>query len=288
MVLWMLLAVVLLLFAACCYYLLQSRRLTVTHYEINEPLPKPLRIVQLSDLHSAEFGEGNRDLVTLVAEQEPDLIAMTGDMFSRMDEDCHVVTELITSLSTIAPVYYGLGNHETTWLNAPDEPLKDLFARAGATVLECEYVDVDINGVPLRIGGFSGFYGFTHMSGETQGQKVLEQRFFNSFTKTDRYKVLLNHIPTQWLDWHHIDDWHQDLILCGHYHGGQVRIPLLNQGLIAPYVGFWPKYTKGCFVGKTATCVLSAGLGNEYPFIPRFNNPPEIVVADLLPDGSTS
>ena len=272
-----------LLLALYLYLVFRPQELTVSHYEVAAKVAAPLRIVQLSDLHSAEFGPENDDLVELVAAQEPDLIAMTGDMLSRFDKSYDVVTALISRLTEIAPVYYGLGNHEVTWQYA-DASLAEVFTKAGATVLECEYADVEIKGVPLRIGGFFGYYGFTHMSGETEERKQVEQRFFDTFTKTKRYKILLNHIPTQWLDWHHLDEWNQDLIFSGHYHGGQIYLPLLNRGLIAPYVGFFPKYTKGCFVGQQGTCVLSAGLGNEYWLVPRINNPPELVVVDLIPE----
>lgn len=259
------------------------QELTVSQYTVEADIPAPIRIVQLSDLHSAEFGTENADLIALVAEQEPDLIVFTGDMFSRYDTDCDVVLNLIVYLSKIAPVYYGFGNHETTWQHGDLATAQEMFIQAGATILECDFVDVEINGAKLRIGGFSGYYGFTHMSGENEQQKEVEQNFYDTFTQTDRYKILLNHVPTQWLDWHHMDNWHQDLVLSGHYHGGQIRIPFTDRGVFAPYVGFFPEYTKGCFVGQTATCVLSAGLGNEYAFIPRVNNPPEVVVIDLIP-----
>ena len=72
-----------------------------------------------------------------------------------------------------------------------------------------------------------------------------------------------------------------DLIFCGHYHGGQVRIPVLNQGLYAPYVGWWPKYSHGLYDGKYSTVILSTGLGSGSQWIPRVFNPPEIVVCDL-------
>ena len=84
------------------------------------------------------------------------------------------------------------------------------------------------------------------------------------------------------IDWRYADDNLVDLVFSGHYHGGVMRIPILDQGLYAPYVGWFPPFTKGVFTGEQATCVLSAGLGNEY-HIPRLNNPPEIVVVDLVP-----
>ena len=113
-------------------------------------------------------------------------------------------------------------------------------------------------------------------------QKEREYQFFHDFRDTDRQMILLNHIPTAWLDWHYIDRAPAGIVFCGHYHGGTIRIPVIDRGLFAPYVGWFPPYSKGVFEGRETTCVLSAGLGNEHG-IPRVNNPPEIVVADLIP-----
>lgn len=92
-------------------------------------------------------------------------------------------------------------------------------------------------------------------------------------------KILLGHIPTPWLDWRYIDKYDVDLIFSGHYHGGEIKFPFVG-GLYAPYVGAFPEYTEGVFKGEKGTCILSAGLGSEH-FV-RFNNPPQLVVADLV------
>ena len=109
-----------------------------------------------------------------------------------------------------------------------------------------------------------------------------EMEFFDDFEHTERYKILLNHIPTAWLDWEYRDDYNVDLVFCGHYHGGQVRLPW-GGGLIAPNVGYHPPYTKGVFISQPATVVLSAGLGSDRR-LPRINNPGEVVCVDLLPE----
>ena len=101
---------------------------------------------------------------------------------------------------------------------------------------------------------------------------------------TDRIKLLINHIPTQWLEWNYIDRDDVDVVFSGHYHGGIIRIPFIDRGVFAPYVGWFPARSKGMYIGKKATCILSAGLGDERG-IPRINNPPEIVVVDLIPNG---
>lgn len=296
------------------YYYITSKSLTVTHYTVQSHIStkstadedaygtgeetfaasdaiedvddvtdaKPLRIVQIADLHNAEFGEGNEDLISLVADQEPDLIFMTGDMLNRDDENTEIVSDLISNLCQIAPVYYGYGNHETAWERRWEGDLHELFGTAGAHVLECEYEDITVNGQDLRIGGYMAYWGVPHMMVSDLSQQEKENKFFEAYADTDRYKVLLNHIPTQWVDWHYIDHSSVDLVFCGHYHGGIVRIPIIDRGLIAPYVGWFPPYTKGCYEGETTTCILTAGLGSEY-WVPRLNNPPEIVVTELLP-----
>ena len=109
-----------------------------------------------------------------------------------------------------------------------------------------------------------------------------ERAFADEFENTNRVKILLCHIPTPWLDWGYIDQFPVDLVLSGHYHGGQVRLPLIG-GLYAPYVGFFPEYTRGIFQGEKATCVLSVGAGTENG-LPRINNMPEMVVVEMKPE----
>lgn len=255
----------------------------VSAYTVEADIPTSLRIVQLTDLHNETLGKENAELISLSREQSPDLIVMTGDMLNQNDPDCSVIRRLIADLKDIAPVFYGYGNHEKAWERAFGTSLRDVLIKSGATVLEGEYMELEIRDVPIRIGGFSGFYGFTHMNGEASLEAENEQIFFDTFPDTDRLTILLNHIPTPWLDWGYIDEWDLDLVLCGHYHGGLMRIPFTEFGLYAPYVGWVPRYSRGCFEGESATCILSSGLGKGRPMIPRINNPPEIVVVDLVP-----
>lgn len=274
-----LLAAAIILVAALSFWL-WPRPLTATHYELDTEVTAPIRIVQLTDLHGRLFGENNEQLVDLISKQNPDLIFMTGDMFDYDNEDLTVAKELISALSNIAPVYYSYGNHEVEWMSTFSDDLKTVLSAAGATVLDTEYVDTAVNGQKLRIGGYYGYYRTPHMETHDEAEQAEKIAFADDFENTDRQKLLLCHIPTSWLDWERIDEHEVGVVFCGHYHGGQIRLPIIDRGVYAPYVGWFPEYTEGIFEGESAACVLSAGLGATGG-IPRIYNAPEIVVVDL-------
>lgn len=255
--------------------------LTVTEYDISCNVSETVRVVHLTDLHSREFAQYNTRLVRQVTELKPDLIFMTGDMLDSGDAGPEVVLGLIRELSQIAPVYYGHGNHERQWEKQNGILLAPLLTEAGATVLDCSYADVTVNGQELRIGGYYGYYRVPHMTQNDPTAQEAENTFFDEYEDTDRLKLLLCHIPTAWVDWSYIDKYPVDIVFSGHYHGGMIRIPFVG-GLIAPYVGLFPEYTQGIFEGEQAICVLSTGLGTSMG-LPRINNLPEIVVVDIVP-----
>ena len=269
------------LLAAGLAFWLWPRPLTVTPYEIQTELTAPVRIVQLTDLHGREFGEGSTDLIALTAQQQPDLILMTGDMLPE-EGDLSSVCRLVQTLSDVAPVYYSLGNRENDRVKAGDTAWRTALEAAGATVLELSYADITVNGQALRIGGYYGYYGAPHMDTRDTALQQEKSAFTEDFENTDRQKLLLCHIPTAWLDWRYIDSYDAGIVFSGHYHGGLIRLPLSDRGLYAPYVGLFPEYTKGLFLGKTSACVLSTGLSGDRG-IPRICNPPEICVTELLP-----
>lgn len=255
--------------------------ITTVRYELETEMEESIRIVQLTDLHSKIFGEQNDLLVGLVAEAEPDLILMTGDMVDGNAENADVACDLIRALAEIAPVYYGYGNHEYTWMETRGKSLTPALEEAGAVVLDVAYIDIDVKGQPIRLGGYHGYYHQPGMYPMAEEEYWRQMDFCGDFENTDRYKILLSHIPTAWVDWGYMNSYPVDLVLSGHYHGGQIRLPLVG-GLYAPYIGLFPEYTRGLFEGEMAACILSAGLSAS-PGIPRINNPPELTVVDLIP-----
>lgn len=275
---WMILLILVIFISLGTAYVIHCQEhLIVTYYEIDAAVNEPIRIVQLTDLHNHEFGTENSKLIQMVNDQEPDLIVMTGDMNNEDDPDLDIVCHLIEELAKTAPVYYSIGNHEKDWMF--DGDLIQAVGDAGAVIVDNSYEDITINGTDIRIGGYYGYYGVPHMKKLNEEDTAEEFAFFKNFENTDRYKILLSHIPTAFVDWKYVDRYPVDLIFAGHYHGGQIRIPFVG-GLKAPYAGWFPENTKGAFTGQYGTCILSTGLGSEVK-LPRINNDPEIILAVL-------
>lgn len=269
--------------AVACSLLISNYSLNVQNYRLTVPcFTAPLRIIHLTDLHNSEFGEGNERLIRKVAEQEPDLILITGDLLNQNEERTDIATNLIAGLAPIAPVYVSYGNHEVQHERTFGTDLRTLYTEAGATVLEREWTDVEIKGQELRIGGIYG-YCLPAKYRETGEAREDECAFLEAFQDTDRTKLLLCHMPVCWLINGSLDAWDVDLVFAGHVHGGQVRFPLIG-GLWAPDQGWFPGRVCGLYSSQDGeqTLVLSRGLGNT-DAIPRFNNIPEIVVLDLVP-----
>lgn len=268
-------------------FILSQSAISISQYDCSaSSLTQPLRIVQLTDLHNSVFGKGNERLIRKVREQQPDLILLTGDMLNQYEERTDVPVDLIRELSQIAPVYASYGNHEEQHEKNYGTDLRAIFTEAGATVLEYDWVDVEVKGQKLRIGGIYGYCmaGYYLKTDETD---EMETAFLDDFCDTDRTKLLLCHMPVAWIKYGSLDYWDTDYVFAGHAHGGQVRIPFVG-GLYAPDQGWFPGRCEGLFFSKDGehTLVLSRGLGTSRSKLPRLNNIPEILVLDLVPENA--
>ena len=268
-------------------FILSQSAISISQYDCSaSSLTQPLRIVQLTDLHNSVFGKGNERLIRKVREQQPDLILLTGDMLNQYEERTDVPVDLIRELSQIAPVYASYGNHEEQHEKNYGTDLRAIFTEAGATVLEYDWVDVEVKGQKLRIGGIYGYCmaGYYLKTDETD---EMETAFLDDFCDTDRTKLLLCHMPVAWIKYGSLDYWDTDYVFAGHAHGGQVRIPFVG-GLYAPDQGWFPGRCEGLFFSKDGehTLILSRGLGTSRSKLPRLNNIPEILVLDLVPENA--
>ncbi len=264
--------------------LLSTYGLTVTHYEVSsDKIDAPLRIVHLTDLHNRVFGNGNIRLTAKVAGQEPDLILITGDLLNQNEERTDIAEKLIRDLVDIAPVYVSLGNHEVEYTERYGTDLPALYTEAGAVVLERSAEKIVVDRQELHLIGFYGYGMPARFFARNEGEEE-EMLFLQEQEGQDAYSILLCHMPFSWLRLNALEEWHFDAVLCGHVHGGQIRFPGIG-GLWAPDQGWFPGEDSGMYVSKDGTrfMELSRGLGNT-EMIPRFNNIPEIVVLDLVPE----
>lgn len=271
----------LLLFLTCELYR-STYTLTTTHYTIQSPqITAPFRIVQLTDLHNSEFGPDNSKLVSTVEVQQPDLILITGDLLNSSEETTDTAVTLIRQLTELAPVYISYGNHEKEYEASYKADLTTLFESAGAKMLEYAYEDIEINNQPLRIGGI---YGYCTPAAylKTKEASPQECAYLTDFQNTDRYTILLCHMPFSWIANNAVEEWNINCVFTGHIHGGQIRFPFIG-GLYAPDQGWFPGKVAGLYPSGDGekVMVLSRGLGNTEK-IPRFNNVPEIVVVDFV------
>ncbi len=242
-----------------------------------------IRLVVLADLHENEFGEKNERLIETVRRQEPDLIALDGDMLNRDSTSHDSVVQLIKALDRACgcPIFYALGNHEEEYAASHPGFLGDMEA-AGAVYLEEEYIDIIIKGQKLRIGGLYG-YAFALDADNTMTLERMDQdvvRYLLDFQDTDAYKIMLAHRPDSFIFAQEPDFWDIDLVVSGHVHGGQVVLPFVG-GLWAPDQGYFPEYTKGVYELGDMKMVITSGLGSQDEKVPRCGNVPEVMVVDV-------
>lgn len=247
------------LIALFCY--LSNRWLCVTKYNLNFPSApnEGVKIVHLSDLHAARFGKESRRLLKKVVEQSPDFIAITGDLIHRYrPRDISIALQTVGKLCAFAPVYIVSGNHEMR--NKKWRDFKKQLCGRGAKVLECgseSAFGIDICGVNCAF--------------------LKNEKLFAAGKDAKGLKVLLAHKP-EYIARYALAGY--DLVLCGHAHGGQWRLPFTKQGVFSPGQGLFPKYTSGVHRCGDMFEVISRGLGNsECPL--RLFNRPEIVVVKV-------
>lgn len=262
--------------------ILTSQKLTVTQYTLPfDALDADVKIVFLSDIHGRVFGGDNSELTELVCAQNPDIIAVVGDIIDRDADDAEVdsMCALLQSLSQLAPTYFTVGNHEDDYIKAHGADLLDRIGSTGARVLECEYEDLTVNGAAFRLGGMSelAYYG-----GDFRYDPKA-QPFLTDYCDTELTKVMLSHRPEAFAFKYACRDWDVDLVLSGHTHGGMVRLPLIG-GLVAPIQGLFPDYCYGEYQLYDTKMIITSGLAG-YGWVPRMYNPPEICVVTLTSKG---
>lgn len=252
-----------------CFFWYENHHLTVTTYtyqsEKTDADLNGYRIVQISDLHNAEFGHDNRKLLEKISELEPDIIVITGDIVDSNHTDIKTSISFVKQAVLISDVYYVTGNHEY-WLTKDEQAeLFNGIEQTGAVILNNECVDISV--------GKSGFC-LIGLDDNSLSNGTLDHLI--SEIDDDKLSVVLAHEP-QYLSKYASAGC--DLVLTGHAHGGQFILPFVG-AIVAPDQGFFPEYTSGEHQEKDTTMYISRGLGNSIIPVRLFNDP-EIVCVDL-------
>lgn len=260
-----LILIIIILIPFCLY---QNKHLVITTYTYeSEKLGADLdgyRIVQISDLHNATFGKENKKLLETIRSCLPDIIVITGDLVDSNHTNVERAVAFVKEAVKIAPVYYVTGNHEYWLAPSENEQMMQGILAAGAYDLDDEAVCIEKGDSSFMLIGLDD----QHLSDETLKNLRQEQK--------NELSIVLAHEPQYLQNYANAG---ADLVLTGHAHGGQIRLPFVG-GIVAPDQGFLPEYTLGKYNRADTEMIVSRGLGNS--IIPvRLFNYPEVVCVEL-------
>lgn len=286
----MLFAAVILALAVVLVIALDARMI-VQYYEIDaREVSSQVRIVLVTDLHSCYYGEGQEKLISAIDAQAPDLLLLGGDIFD--DEMADANTErFLEGISGQYPCYYVTGNHEYWSGTEKFDHKMSILKKYGVTILSGVCETIQVNGETVNLCGVDDPDSYMvrfDKDLDPQGYKNAKSQKINTFNQhldavksqapKEHFTILLSHRPELFESYVSRGF---DLVLCGHAHGGQWRIPGVLNGLYAPNQGLFPPYAGGRYEKDNTTMIVSRGLARESTFVPRIFNPPELVVITI-------
>lgn len=251
-----------------------DERLILRTYTVASPkLTAEVRLAVVTDFHSSDNAD---DVAAMVASCAPDAVLLVGDLFD--DDTQNRPTErtlsLMRQLSAQYPCYYVSGNHEA-WTGEMDA-LYQQTEDAGVTVLRMSSGVLTVRGQRIALCGIPDPYEMV-FSGAPDTEEQLRQAMEN--VDSADFTVLLAHRPELLAKYAQFP---LDLVVAGHAHGGQVRIPGLLNGLYAPNQGWFPKLAGGAYTQDGTTMIVSRGLAVRTR-LPRIFNRPEVVLVRCVP-----
>ena len=248
--------------------------LNLVSYDIkSSKIDEDIKIALVADLHSCDYGEGQADLIRLIDNAAPDIVLLGGDI---VDDQLpqQKAFEFLSAVSEDYPCYYVSGNHE--FWSGKIAGIKADIKALGIKVLEGERADIEIKGQSISLFGIDD-----PEVGEDEFARQLKR--CGDLIDETRFSLLLTHRPERLESYL---AYGYDLILAGHTHGGQIRIPLLVNGLFAPDQGWFPQYAGGLYNFDKTQMIVSRGATRQKIRMPRLFNKPELVMIDLLPDSN--
>lgn len=252
---------------------LDERLILRTYTVVSPKLTAEVRLAVVTDFHSSDNAD---DVVAMVASCAPDAVLLVGDMFD--DDTQNRPTErtllLMRQLSALYPCYYVSGNHEA-WTGEMDA-LYQQTEEAGVTVLRMSSGVLTVRGQRIALCGIPDPYEMV-FSGAPDTEEQIRQAMEN--VDSADFTVLLAHRPELLAKYAQFP---LDLVVSGHAHGGQVRIPGVLNGLYAPNQGWFPKLAGGAYTQDGTTLIVSRGLAVRTR-LPRIFNRPEVVLVRCVP-----
>lgn len=251
-----------------------DERLILRTYTVASPkLTAEVRLAVVTDFHSSDNAD---DVAAMVASCAPDAVLLVGDLFD--DDTQNRPTErtlsLMRQLSAQYPCYYVSGNHEA-WTGEMDA-LYQQTEDAGVKVLRMSSGVLTVRGQRIALCGIPDPYEMV-FSGAPDTEEQLRQAMEN--VDSVDFTVLLAHRPELLAKYAQFPF---DLVVSGHAHGGQVRIPGVLNGLYAPNQGWFPKLAGGAYTQDGTTLIVSRGLAVRTR-LPRIFNRPEVVLVRCVP-----
>ncbi|MPM11632.1 hypothetical protein SDC9_57980 [bioreactor metagenome] len=244
-------------------------RFIVQNYVIeDERITDDIRIVVVSDLHSALYGANQSDIIKAIAQADPAAVLLDGDIFHHNGSNKNAVT-LLNALADRFQCYFILGNHE--YQTKQIDSVKEQIEEAGIRILDGDSVAITAGNTTVLLYGIDDGHG-------GKAKQLAELARAGKERDDGEYSILAIHVPN---DVKNILPLGFDLMLSGHTHGGQFRIPGVLNGLYAPGQGMFPTYGGGRYDFGKQTLIISRGLAKVPYWLPRVFNPPELVVVTL-------
>ena len=246
-------------------------RIVTRYYEITDArIHDEVRIAIVCDLHGAQYGKKQSDLIAALEEASPTVVLLLGDIYDQDGIESHAV-ELIDALSSRFTCYFVPGNHE--YKSGELNMIRNLLRESNIPNIAGETVTVQVKDTQVQIFGIDDGQGGKAKQ-LWQIENAAKQR------KSDVFSILAIHVPNGVESYLHYGF---DLMLSGHTHGGQIILPHVLNGLYAPGQGFFPKYGGGRYDFGKQTLIISRGLSQKPLWLPRFGNPPELSIITLKP-----
>jgi len=233
------------------------------------------KIAHISDPHSKPA----KGVLEIVEGTSPDITVITGDLLNDDEKSTAEIDELVSSLLEISPVYFISGNHDLWRVN--HKGIFRKYEEMGAVFMDNKTVFIEKNGEKIAISGVPDPFSRVPEKISENTKKSLK-----GIIMPEGFNILLFHRANLF---DQIKNYGYDLILSGHMHGGQIRIPKLG-GVLAPSSAMlskkrmlFPEFTGGVVTSKECTMVVNRGIGNTLP-LPRLGNAPEVGIITLLKD----